>query len=185
MLILDYMTITISVISLIASIFVFWFTIFRKGHLGIVPENQIQLMQGQVDGIKGKQNISAFNILYTFYSTGASTMWKIIKFESAKITFPDNKKYKFICNQYLKEEGMGQQARSRNIPIAIKGGDSQSITAAFQSADVGSWIEGKYSMETTLRVENIKKIIPAFNFELNKQDLIVISHPNATYLKTI
>jgi len=165
----------ISLISLGLSSFNLWHTKFRPVKVKIDPEKQIQFMQAE--------NISAFSILFTIVASGPGTSWKTIKFKSADVSYPDGKMLIFNGRAHLKEQGRGQVNESRNIPIAIKGGDSKIVTVAFQSN--GQWSAGKYSIKIVTLIANKEHHLPKINFELNQKDLNIIGKPNAILTKAL
>jgi hypothetical protein len=152
----------------------------------IIPEMQIQIMQGSVKDFNQKDKaIAAYNVLFTVIAKGPSVKWNTYKFISSKLSIPDGSTIKFGCRAYIEEKGLGQSNASRNIPISINGGNSKITTAAFQSGDnFKEWIRGKYKVEFEMTDSNNNKIpCRSLEFNLEEHDLKIINAPNSIYMK--
>jgi hypothetical protein len=115
---------------------------FLKLKLRVIPATQIQLTESTQRG----QKLTAFNVLFTIFSKGPSNKWDTYKFISADVLVPNGNKINFICRSYIEETAKGQSNASRNIPIAINGGQSKSTTVSFQTTDFSNWELGKYEI---------------------------------------
>jgi len=170
----------ISGASLLISGFVLWYNNFRSIKIKIEDEEQVQLVK--------INNIPAFNLLFVISASGSDTKWKTIKFKSAEVTLPNKKNIVFPCMAHLEEAGMGQRNKSRNVPVSIKGGDSKTVTLAFQRPALLSmdWMIGKYAIEikyATPDGESYK--ISKLNFKLNQKSLDCLNGPSATLMKEL
>jgi hypothetical protein len=168
----------VAVLGFLLSLWNFFSPVIRSVSLDIVPERQVQLMQ--------EGNIFAFNLLTTITASGPAEKWQTIKYEEAKLKVPDGRIVTFGCRAYLAEEGLGQKNQSRNIPIALQGGDSRILTAAFQATDLDKWSLGTYEVTLIASTGSGKTVrVSGLKFTLVQNDLNIIAKPNAMYMKVL
>ena len=182
---LKYLKIVAQVVAIPAFVIALWNFIYpmtAQTKIALVPERQVQLMQDTIDG----KSMTAFNILSTILATGPAQRWETVRFNSATIRVPDGRTINFSCRAYLTEIGRGQQNQSRNIPIAIKGGESMTITSAYQSDELPSWILGEYNF-TINAIDSKGRTVtfPSFKITLSQHDLDIINKPLSIYMKEI
>jgi len=171
----DKLEIAVAVVAFVGfglSLWNFFSPMIRSVSLRIIPERQVQLFQ--------ESNMFALNILTTITASGPTEKWRTIKFEEAKLKVPDGRMITFGCRAYLSEEGLGQKNMSRNIPVALQGGSSRIVTAAFQTADLDKWALGTYELTLITSNDSGEKVqTPALKFTLIQKDLAIIAKPNS------
>ena len=95
---------------------------------------------------------------------------------------PDGRTVILKCRAYLAEEGRGQKNQSRNIPLALQGGDNRTVTAAFQGLPMSpdKWPAGAYEATLIARIGSDKTLeVPGLKFTLAQTNLNIIARPDA------
>jgi hypothetical protein len=135
---LNFLTGTIAVAALLLSAWNIWFANLRGLKLFIVPDDEIRLRQfpGQ----------TGWSLLFIVTASGPESKWATVKFTQTNFIAPDEHVYALQAMSHLIDVGIGQKNASRNIPIAIKGGDSKSITIGYQCSEMPVWQRGKYRL---------------------------------------
>ncbi len=129
---------TIAVAALLLSAWNTWFANLRALKISIAPEDEIRLRQfpGQ----------TGWSLLFVVTASGPESKWATVKFTQTNFTAPDERAYKLQPMSHLIDVGIGQKNTSRNIPIAIRGGDSKSITIGYQCSEMPAWQRGTYRL---------------------------------------
>jgi hypothetical protein len=168
----------IAVPAFLLSLWVITAPHFQRVKVTFVPERQLQLISSP--------GVLAFNMLVTITASGPSRKWETLKFEEATLRVPDGRTISFPCRAYLVDKGRGQRNQSRNIPVALQGGDTRIITPAFQSSDLEKWSLGSYELRIVASTSSGKRMsVSGLKFTLVPKDLEVIAKPDAIYMKPL
>jgi len=144
--------------------------------ISFIAERQIQVLKATA----GETPMIAFNILTILVANGPISRWETLRFERAFVTFPDDRTFEFNCRAYLNEIGRGQSNQSRNIPIALQGGESRTITTAFQTHRITDWLAGIYTfIIETSDSRGAETQSGKFKFILTEDNLQIIAGPAA------
>jgi|GEM_PF-3051681 len=175
----DIITKVIALVAFLISLWNLFSPYLLRLKLHVIFESQIQLMEDVSKRVLG------FNILATIVSTGPGVKWETFRFNDAELIFPNGDKYIFTCRSYLDEKGMGQANASRNIPIAIKGSESKTITSAYQynSIDTHQWIVGTYKLKFNITNSHNSKISAGtIEFHLTQEYITILKKPDAIFM---
>lgn len=170
------------VVAIPAFLFSLWpilSPLFLKLKIIGINENQIQL--AQVFG-NGKYSLG-INIFYTIIARGPETKWETFKFVELILTSSNGLSQVFSCTDYLMDKKNGQDSISRNTPVAIKGKDSKTITAAFNSVGAFKIESGEYIVLVSIinsKGQGIK--CKPIIFEINKQNIVDLQNPKMTLM---
>ncbi len=131
-------TVLIAAGAFFLSLYNFWFSHFRRLKVAIQPDDEIRLRQfpGQ----------TGWSVLFVINVSGPESKWAILKFTKTNFTAPDGHAYALLPMSHVADRGIQQQSSSRNIPLAIKGGDSKTVIIGYQSSQMTKWQEGEYEV---------------------------------------
>jgi hypothetical protein len=166
----------VSIPAFIISLWNLFLPYFSSLHIKVLPESQIQIMEG----ILQDKPTTAFNVLFTVLAEGPDTKWETYKFISATLTTPNGAKINYTCRSYLEEKGMGQENASRNVPVSVNGNSSKTHTVGFQSNDFKNWVIGHYVV--AFEIKNAKQEslkCSRLEFDMTEKVLRIAQRPDA------
>jgi len=144
---------------------------------------QMQFEQGEQQGKIASKKTIGFNNLATVFATGPSNNWETVKFNSATVRIPDGRLITFACRCYISELMNARQPAFRNTPLAVKGGESKTVTSRYQNNELPEWILGEYEIQINATDGKGKVIqVNPFKITLNSKNLISLKNSNLNLL---
>jgi hypothetical protein len=171
----DWITAIIALAALLFSLWNFFYAHLRPTCIKIVPDKIIQLVQH--DNI-----MIGINLFCVLIAKGPESRWSVVMFDDAKLVSPDGVEENLSPLEYLRESAYSEESIGRNIPIALKGGDSTNCRVAWQVIPKTLWQPGEYTFSASAKTAGGKLVkVGSFAFNLDSRNIRTLAKTGLLY----